>query len=136
MSIPVELNSLAEVMMQYPFAYLLTTRAGAAPHAVAVTAVMDGGELVVAATGQRTRANAPLAPAVSLVWPPSSPQAYSLIIDGLASVTGESIRIAPSRAVLHRPAPSPRPTPAGGCVSDCLPLTLDVGVAKSSMALS
>jgi hypothetical protein len=107
MSIPVELNSLAEVMMQYPFAYLLTTRAGAAPHAVAVTAVMDGGELVVAATGQRTRANALQAPAVSLVWPPSSPQAYSLIIDGLASVTGESIRIAPSRAVLHRPAPSP-----------------------------
>ena len=50
MSIPVELNSLAEVMMQYPFAYLLTTRAGAAPHAVAVTAVMDGGELVVAAS--------------------------------------------------------------------------------------
>ena len=75
MSIPVELNSLAEVMMQYPFAYLLTTRAGAAPHAVAVTAVMDGGELVVAATGQRPRANALQAPAVSLVWPPSSPQA-------------------------------------------------------------
>lgn len=131
MSIPVELNSLAEVMMQYPFAYLLTTRAGAAPHAVAVTAVMDGGELVVAATGQRTRANALQAPAVSLVWPPSSPQAYSLIIDGLASVTGESIRIAPSRAVLHRPAPSPRPAPSGGCGSDCLPLTLDVGVAKT-----
>jgi len=110
MSIPVELNSLAEVMMQYPFAYLLTTRAGAAPHAVAVTAVMDGGELVVAATGQRTRANALQAPAVSLVWP-----------FGLR-------RRAPCCTDRRRP---PRPTPAGGCVSDCLPLTLDVGVAKS-----
>jgi len=119
------------VMMQYPFAYLLTTRAGAAPHAVAVTAVMDEGELVVAATGQRTRANARQTPTVSLVWPPSSPQAYSLIVDGLASVAGESIRIAPSRAVLHRPAPSPRPAPSGDCGSDCLPLTVDVGVAKT-----
>jgi len=46
------------------------------------------------------------------------------IVDGQAVVTNESLRITPTRAVLHRPAPSPAPKGSGGCGSDCVELEL------------
>ena len=120
MSIPVDLSKLAEVMGRYRFAYLLTASERGAPHAVAVTAVLEGGELVVDETGRRTRDNAQQRPDVALVWPPQSESDYSLIVDGQAVVAGAGLRIAPARAVLHRPARSRQPAAPGACGSDCV----------------
>ncbi|MGE0798867.1 MAG: pyridoxamine 5'-phosphate oxidase family protein [Lautropia sp.] len=122
MSIPVELPGLAEVMARYRFAYLLTTNADGAPHAVAMSPVLDGGALVVNGIGRRTRENLLARPAVGLVWPPLSEADYSLIVDGRAAMDGDSLRVTPTRAVLHRPVPRPGPVAPGGCGSDCVEL--------------
>lgn len=124
MSIPVELRGLGEAIARYRFAYLLTAGAGAAPHAVAVTPVLREGELLLSAPGRRSRANVLAQPRVSLVWPPESADDYSLIVDGEAALDGETLRIHPERAVLHRPAPRPEPVTVGGCGSDCVELEL------------
>lgn len=129
MSIPVELRSLGEALARYRFAYLLTTGARAAPHAVAVVPVLREGELLVSSPGRRSRANLLAQPRVSLVWPPASPDDYSLIVDGVAALDGDSLRIRPERAVLHRPAPRPEPVAAGACGSDCVELALPARTA-------
>jgi len=120
MSIPVDLSKLAEVLGRYRFAYLLTSSERGAPHAVAVTPVLEGGVLVVHETGRRTRDNAVQRPEVGLVWPPQSQADYSLIVDGRAVVAGAGLSIEPMRAVLHRPAPSGQPPMPGACGSDCV----------------
>jgi hypothetical protein len=126
MSIPVKLPSFANVITRYRLAYLMTTSAKGAPHAAPVAAVLQGGDLVVNGIGRRTRENALARPAVGLIWPPQSEADYSLIVDGQAVVTGESLRITPTRAVLHRPAPSPEPHMSGVCGSDCVELELSI----------
>jgi hypothetical protein len=129
MSIPVELPDLAATLARYRHAYLMTTSDAGAPHAVAVNAVLQDGELVAEPVGNRTRQNAVARPAVGLVWPPLAEGDYSLIVDGRATVTGAELRIKPTRAVLHRPAPSPATVQAAAdgsaCGSDCVPLRLD-----------
>jgi hypothetical protein len=124
MSIPVELQSLANVIMRYRFAYLMTTSDKGAPHAVQVAVVLQGNDLVVNRIGRRTRANALARPAVGLVWPPQSEADYSLIVDGQAAEVGESLRITPTRAVLHRPSPPSMSDVSGSCGSDCVELGL------------
>ena len=120
MSIPVDVAKLADVLQRYRFAYLLTASERGAPHAVAVTAMLQGGELLVGETGRRTRDNAQQRPDVALVWPPQSEADYSLIVDGRAVVSGNGLRITPTRAVLHRPAPGSEPAAPGACGSDCV----------------
>ena len=120
MSIPVDLSKLAQVLERYRFAYLLTASERGAPHAVAVTPVLQGGELVVGETGRRTRDNAQQRPDVALIWPPQSQADYSLIVDGQAVVAGAGLRIVPARAVLHRPAPASQAAAPGACGSDCV----------------
>jgi hypothetical protein len=120
MSIPVDIAKLAEVLARYRFAYLLTASEHGAPHAVAVNAVLQGGELIVDETGRRTRDNAVRQPEVALVWPPQSESDYSLIVDGRATVAGGGLRIAPTRAVLHRPTSPRQPATPGACGSDCV----------------
>jgi hypothetical protein len=122
MTIPVDLSKLAEALERYRFAYLLTASEHGAPHAVAVTPVLQDGALVVHETGRRTRDNAVQRPDVALVWPPQSEADYSLIVDGRAAAAGNGLRIAPARAVLHRPAPAPQPAAPGACGSDCVEL--------------
>ena len=114
MSIPVELSSLANVITRYRFAYLMTTSAKGAPRAVAVAAVLQGGDLVVNGIGRRTRENALARPAVGLLWPPQSAADYSLIVDGQAVVTDESLRITPNA----RGPPSSGPVSRAHCVGE------------------
>ena len=117
MSIRVELEEVRTVAAaQAPFAYLLTVSDDASPHAVAITPAIGAAEITCEA-GNRSCANALARPNVSLLWPPARPDDYSLIVDGTASVDGSTIRIAPGRAVRHRPAPG------GG--SDCAPVALE-----------
>jgi|SRR5437588_8969696 len=117
MSIPVSLNELRDVAAgQAPFAYLLTVTDDATAHAVAVKVSIDDG-VVSCDAGNGSCANASARPNVSLLWPPATANDYSLIVDGRASVDGSTVRVVPSRAVRHRPAPG------GG--NDCVPIPLD-----------
>jgi len=123
-SVPVGLAELRSASAGYRASpYLLTTSDDGRPHAVAVTVTWDGDELVAVAGG-RTRANGAARPLVSLLWPPSEPGGYSLIVDGDAVIapSGAEVRVRPTKAVLHRPATAPAPAEAGACGSDCVPL--------------
>jgi hypothetical protein len=122
MSIPVDLERLRdEADARGSWAYLLTTRADGRPHAVAITPTWDGGVLVTE-TGRTTTANSGERPLVSLVWPPAEEGGYHLVVDADATAGDGFVRLRPTKAVLHRPAPSPDGG-AGGCGSDCVPLT-------------
>lgn len=127
MSIQVELSTLADAVARYRFAYLLTIGGEGPPHALAVTPTVDGDVLTVDGIGRRTRDNLLARPSVTLLWPPESVDEYSLIVDGQAVASGESARITPTRAVLHRPAPRPGPVAQGACGSDCVELPLPAG---------
>jgi len=50
----------------------------------------------------------------------ADPSDYSLIVDGVGSLRGDELAVAPTRAVLHRPAPSQTTPTGGGCESDCV----------------
>ncbi|MGH3783756.1 MAG: hypothetical protein ACRDRO_24825 [Pseudonocardiaceae bacterium] len=132
MSIEVTLQQLAETLTRYRFAYLLTVGDDARAHVLAVTTTLANDRLLITDLGRRTRANVAAHPSVTLVWPPADPGDYSLIVDGVGSMRGEELAVAPTRAVLHRPAP-PRITPTGdGCESDCIELPIAAETASSS----
>lgn len=132
MSIPVELAELAKTLQQYEFAYLVTIGDGGCAHVVAVSPELESDALTVAEVGRHTRANATARPGVTLVWPPRVRGDYSLIVDGTVETrplpadgtadASAGLRVRPSRAVLHRPAPRPGTGDEAGCVSDCVEL--------------
>jgi hypothetical protein len=122
MSIPVAIYDLAAAIEQYGWAYLLTVRDDLRAHIVAVRPAWDDAELVME-VGRGTARNASERRAVSLCYPPAEPDGYSLIIDGDASMEGESVmRFAPTGAVLHRPAPAGFTGSVTGCGNDCAPV--------------
>ncbi len=104
--------------------YLLTQSDDGPPHAVAVSIEWQG-DRIVTSTGSRSAANVAARPLLSLLWPPTEPGGYSLIVDGDGRVIGTGadtrISITPTRGVLHRPGTSAAAT-ARGCGSDCVPL--------------
>jgi hypothetical protein len=117
MSIRVELAELSAVaQQQMPFAYLLTVSADAEARAVAVTPRIEDG-VITCEAGRHSCENAIAHPDVSLLWPPTDPADYSLIVDGTATVDGSVVRIHATRAVRHRPAPG------GG--SDCVTVPVE-----------
>jgi len=129
-SIVVALERLRDEVAQYgPNPFILTVSDDGRPHAVSATAAWDGDDLV-AGCGRSTAANAATRPEISLLWPPVEHGGYSLIVDGTASVAGQQVRLSPSRAVLHRSAPSL--DPLRSCSSDCVPIMeRDGGAAES-----
>ncbi len=124
MSTEVSLDQLAETLQDYAFAYLLTVNDQQRAHAVAVTPVIRGQELVLGDVGKRTRANVAARPAISLVWPPAETDGYSLIVDGESASGDGELSVRPTRAVLHRPAPGFATGPSA-CGSDCVPIDID-----------
>jgi hypothetical protein len=120
-SIPVPIERLKAALAERgaSSAYLLTVSDASSPHAVHVPLVWEGDALVME-VGKRTAANAAQRAGVSLLCPIRTPDDYSLIIDGTATVDGLVVRIAPTKAVLHRPAANPDPTAA--CAHDCVPI--------------
>jgi hypothetical protein len=125
MSIPVPLAELAETMQRYPSGYLLTVSEDERVHAVSASATVDGDRLRVPRLGRRSLANAAERPAVTLLWPPTEPGGYSLIVDGEAVAADDGVLVSPSRAVLHRAGAAPEePTADGACVSDCVEVPL------------
>jgi len=83
--------------------------------------------VLLATVGPRTASFAERRPHVSLAYPIREPSDYTLIIDAVATVTstpgGTRMRLAPTRAVLHRPG-DPSQATVSSCGSDCVPLPL------------
>ncbi len=96
-------------------------------HTVAVEPRLDGASLDVGQIGGHTRENLARRNEVTLLWPPPEPGGYSLIVDGQAEVAesdGETVglRVAPTRALLHRNIDSP--SVAQGCLHTCVVFSL------------
>jgi len=122
MSVPVDLERLAETLTEYRFAYLLSTGDDLRPHAVLVMPRLHDGQLHVHGPGRRTSAHVDTRPAIALIWPPAHETGYSLIVDGEATVHADVLTVAPSRAVLHRSAAPDAAASPGPCESDCVEL--------------
>ena len=104
--------------------HLLTSGDDGRAHAVATTLTWDGEQLLLSA-GKRSLANVAARKLVSVLWAAPSSDAYSLIVDGEAEISGvgehAQVRITITRAVLHRPG-EPVSSGASVCGSDCVPL--------------
>ena len=123
MSIHVGLDELGrELEARGTGGYVLTVGDDGAPHVVQAEIVREAGGFA-AVVGNRTAANAGKRPHVSLLWPARTAEDYSLILDAVATADGLRLRLAPTRAVLHRPGPPPDPAKTS-CGSDCVPLSL------------
>jgi hypothetical protein len=128
MSIEVSIPELAAALRRHPFVYLVAVGDQPRAHVVASSARMTDGVIVVADAGRRSRNSVMVNPLVMLLAPPSEPGGYSLIIDGTAELTVDSVLVTPSRAVLHRPAPEPVPVAVDGeCVADCVKIPVEQG---------
>jgi hypothetical protein len=125
MSVVVELERVREAISETDrLPYLITVSDDGRPHTVAVACSWDDDEVVIAA-GSRTLANARARPQVTLLWPPRDRGGYSLIVDAsVTDTTDATVRLQPTRAVLHRPADAPTRT---GCTADCIPLEAHAG---------
>lgn len=133
MSIAVTVDELGATMAGFGFAYLLTVGDDGRPHVTAVSPTWADGRVRVGDLGRRTRANLAARPEVTLVWPPTEPDGFSLIVDGTGVLDdggpgdggdgADMVAVAASRAVLHRPAPAAEPAP-GACEADCVEITL------------
>jgi hypothetical protein len=115
-SIAVGLDELRAQIENFATVYVLTVSDDGRAHSVAVSVGWEGDDLVVPA-GRTTSRNATARPLVSLLWPPSPTGGYSLIVDATFVASreiegGHELRLRPTKAVLHRPAPS-------GVGSDC-----------------
>lgn len=129
MASSVDFARLAEKLVGYDYAYLITVDAENRPHPVPVMPTLQGDTVHIAALGgRRSRANLARSSDVTVMWPPPAPGGYTVIVDGTAEVSDAggdlaSLAIAASRAVLIRVATpeSPGETP---CYSDCVDLKL------------
>ena len=125
MSIPVDLADLERTLADFGPGYLLTTTDGVVRAVSAEPEVVDG-VLVVPDAGRRTSANIAVNPTVTLLFPPREERGYSLLVDGTAAMDGETARVTPASAVLHRPRRhvegEPGHAPHEGCGADCRPV--------------
>jgi hypothetical protein len=127
----VDVERLAAALPDYPFAYLITVDDDYRVHTVTVEPQLrsqtDGAIVDVGLIGGRTRQNLAHRRDVTLLWPPTEPGGYSLIVDGEAEVTDSGdetarLGVVPTRALLHREADSP--SAAKGCLHDCVVFSL------------
>jgi hypothetical protein len=116
-SVSVPLDQLATAVAQRAFAYVVTVSGEGSAHLLAVQVVADGDDLVMD-VGRRTSSNVTERAEVTLVFPPigahereadagepGEHDAYSLVVDGSGSETAGRLRVRPTGAVMHRPAP-------------------------------
>lgn len=101
MSVKVELERLSDALADYTVAYLVTVGDDHRAHVMAIDPAYADGAFTIDNAGNSAKRNAAAHPAVTLIWPPGSPDQLSLLVDGHAQVDS-SIRVTPTSAVLHR----------------------------------
>lgn len=101
MSIPVEVADLPQRLAELGRGYLLTSRDGLVK-AVSVRAVPEDATLRVSSPGRGSVANVDASPRVTLLFPPLEDGGMTLLVDGIAAVEGEDVRVTPTSAVLHQ----------------------------------
>jgi hypothetical protein len=116
MSVKVEMAELAAKIGEFEYAYLVTVSADGKAHVLSVWPEVVGDGVVVDGVGRHTQENVTAHPVVTLVFPPAAADGFSLLVDGEATVDGTTVTVAPTKAILHRPAPGPDGRRAG---SDC-----------------
>ena len=118
------MTSLAQALDQYGHqAYLLTVSPDG-PHASHVDVALKGRELKFP-IGTTAQQNVAANNNVSLLWPPSDTDGYSIIVNGVLTLDAADgvATVTISKSVFHRPGP---PVVEGGaCSSDCQQLSLD-----------
>ncbi len=121
MTMKVELGELAERLGEYSFAYLVTVGDDGRAHLLAVLPELAGDALTIGGVGKHSLANVATHPTITLVWPPASPDGFSLIVDGTAKTGADDsvIVVSPTKAILHRPAVDIAGKRTG---SDCAPV--------------
>jgi hypothetical protein len=122
MSVKVNLDQLADAMADFTFAYLITVGGDYRAHTVAVSPVFADGLFEVCTVGKHTRANVSEHEDVTVVWPPREDGGYTLIVDGHGRLTDDTLRVVPTRAVLHRSATPESPATSPDGLHDCIPL--------------
>ena len=125
MSIPVEIDRLADTLAGYGTGYLLTCSAEGRIKAVTVEPELADGRLQCQPS-RGTAANVAAIPAATLLFPPREERGYTLLVDGTAEATDDAVAFTPDTAVLHRPASHADGPEAGssgqGCGHDCAPV--------------
>ena len=115
-------QKLSDAISQYGSeAYLLTVGTDG-PHTSHVSIALRGG-IIDCAIGKSAARNIAGQPSVSLLWPPTEPGGYAMIVNGTAATrqkpNGTTVaEITLTKSVLHRPGPKPADSD-GPCASDC-----------------
>jgi hypothetical protein len=116
----VEIGELADRLREYSFAYLVTVGDEGRSHLLAVLPELDSDGFTIGGVGKHSLANVVTHPTATLVWPPASPDGFSLIVDGQAAGNADGeIVLTPTKAILHRPAVDAAGKRTG---SDCAPV--------------
>jgi hypothetical protein len=107
MSVPVPLERLADAIATAgPEALLATVTGTGTPHVVSVLVTWTP-EGIRAGAGRRTGANLATNPECALVFPAVDAESLRLIVDGTATVAGDTLLIRPRSAIRHRRATPP-----------------------------
>jgi hypothetical protein len=105
MSIPVEIDKLADALDAFTVGYLLTADAEGRVKVVSVTPRLRDGTLVCAPSRGSAR-NLATNPHATVVLPPTSAMGMSLLVDGTGTADDDEIVLVPVSAVLHKSAAS------------------------------
>ena len=104
MSVAVDLPDLpAAIAKQIGWCYVLTVSEEGQPRVLAVVPEQTSAGALRFDVGKNTAANVASRP-VTLLFPPTTPSAMSLIVDGTAAIDGLTVELTPTWAVMHRSA--------------------------------
>ncbi|MET8779228.1 pyridoxamine 5'-phosphate oxidase family protein [Nocardia sp. NPDC004654] len=91
---------LVDIIGRYDLA-LLVSIGDLGPHTTPHHPVLEDNRFHIPAPGPVTCRNITANPAVTLLWPPEAPTGHVLIVDGHAALSGYTLEIVPTQAVLH-----------------------------------
>jgi hypothetical protein len=124
MPVTVDFVRLAKALTDFDYAFLITVGDGDKPHTVMVEPVFADDVFDVGPVGDRTAESIANRRDVTVLWPPRRPGGYALMVDGRADVTaGDTVRVVPTKALLHRKAIPGSPAADSGCLHDCVVFT-------------